>query len=428
MPESKTTETAREQLENNEDELLRPYAIKSRSAIRLYHDNYKQCDYRTEFQRDKDRIVYSLAFKRLMEKTQVYLTNQGDHYTNRLSHTLEVAQISRTIAASLGLNQTLVEAIALGHDLGHTPFGHAVEKFLNKELKIQDGFEHNYQSVLLVDLLENKDFKEESGIEEAPFGLNLTNYTRYGILHHTKCKPGIFAYNKGSDAIATGDSEYKSLESELVNKVDTLTYLYHDLEDAIKNKTIFQEMKLNDPKQFLGFLEQLNLYTEKSCKIIGKTYPKIKDLWTDFSPNIILKAMIKDLIIGSQNNIKKYSIETHSQILGIKNSIINYNDFKEFEFKDFITEYIYKSPITVQMDTKATLIAEKMYSSFIKTPDQLPYNTRKKYYDIKDGIFETVKNRKDGGYKLTPERVICNYIAGMTDRYALEIYKRMFEA
>ena len=168
-----------------------------------------------------------------MEKTQVYMTNQGDHYTNRLSHTLEVTQISRSVASSLGLNQNLIEAISLGHDLGHTPFGHAVESILNKKLP-EEGFAHNYQSVLVVDLLENKKFKNN----ETQNGINLTNYVRYGILHHTKPVKSINTYNRFNDNISVS-RQYHSIESELVNKIDTLAYLYHDLEDAINNKNIF---------------------------------------------------------------------------------------------------------------------------------------------------------------------------------------------
>ena len=157
--QKKTINRIRENIEKIEENTLAKYAIKSKNATRLYMENYKPCTRRTEFERDKDRIIYSLAFKRLMEKTQVYMTNQGDHYTNRLSHTLEVTQISRSVASSLGLNQNLIEAISLGHDLGHTPFGHAVESILNKKLT-EEGFAHNYQSVLVVDLLENKKIGE----------------------------------------------------------------------------------------------------------------------------------------------------------------------------------------------------------------------------------------------------------------------------
>ncbi len=411
-------------LEKIENDTLASYAVRSKGATRLYMNNYKPCERRTEFERDKDRIIYSLAFKRLMEKTQVYVTHEGDHYTNRLSHTLEVTQISRSIASSLGLNTYLAEAIALGHDLGHTPFGHAVEGVLNEKLSVDDdGFEHNYQSVLVVDVLENKNYKND----EAPCGINLTNYTRYGILHHTGTSEDIQAYTFGNDRISV-DANYKSLEAELVNKIDTIAYLYHDLEDAIMNKNILQDMKLNDRKMFNAFLESLNSYTNLFYKINGDTFSGIKDLWDDFNPNIILKAMIKDLIIGTQKQIKEQDIKSLQDVQSSKKTIASFNDFeqhfKNFK-KDFVGKYIYQSPIAYQMDTKAKLIANRLFDTFANNPNQLPYRTRNLYQNAKN--WETTFNREDSGYRITPKRVIANYIAGMTDRYALVNYKRMFE-
>lgn len=412
--------TVRQDLENKEEDFLAPYAIKSKNASRLYLDNYVPCPRRTEFERDKDRIIYSLAFKRLMEKTQVYMTHQGDHYTNRLSHTLEVTQISRSIATSLGLNAYLSEAIALGHDLGHTPFGHAVEDVLNNN--IENGFEHNIQSVLVVDYLENKNFNNI----EAPCGLNLTNYTRYGILHHTKLPKDNNIYTLSNDNIANS-TKYKSIEADLVCKIDTLAYLYHDLEDAIKNKNILQEMKLNDKKQYSNFLKELNFFTSEASKILNIKYVPIIDLWDDYNSNTILKAMIKDLIIGTQEQIRNLKIKTVEDVKQYNISIAEYSSFKNIfnDYKEFMKKYIYRSPIACQMDTKAKYIANRLFESFNSNPEQLPYRTRNKYNEAKNGV--VFVNRRDNGYDITPSRVIANYIAGMTDRYALENYKRMFE-
>lgn len=415
---------SREDLEKIEEKTLAPYAVRSKNAQRLYMQNYQPCNRRTEFERDKDRIIYSLAFKRLMEKTQVYVTHEGDHYTNRLSHTLEVTQISRSIASSLGLNQYLTEAIALGHDLGHTPFGHAVEDVLKDNLSIDDdGFEHNYQSVLVVDVLENKNYKNN----EAPCGINLTNYTRYGILHHTGTTNNIHAYTFDNDRISI-DTKYKSLEAELVNKIDTIAYLYHDLEDAIKNKNILQDMKLNDRKMFNAFLDALNFYTDLSCKINGTSFSKIEDLWDDYNSNIILKAMIKDLIMGTQKQIEEQKILSLDDIQNSSKPVASFNDFeqhfKNFK-KEFVGKYIYQSPLAYQMDTKAKLIAGRLFDTFAENPNQLPYRTRDLYQKAKNS--EVTYQRADSGYRITPKRVIANYIAGMTDRYALVNYKRMFE-
>lgn len=407
-------------IELMENQILAQYAVRSNLADRLYMGNYKHCDRRTEFERDKDRIIYSLAFKRLMEKTQVYVTHEGDHYTNRLSHTLEVTQIVRSIASSLGLNQYLVEAIALGHDLGHTPFGHAVEKVLDEKLSNEGGFTHNYQSVLVVDMLENKGNENK----EAPYGINLTNYTRYGILHHTKVANNNI-YNEGSDTIATS-TRYKSIESEIVNKVDTIAYLYHDLEDAIKNKNILQDMKINDKHLFDKFKSDLQKYTQIACDINEEKFRPINDLWVDYNSNTILKAMIKDLISGTQKQIKAQKITSLEDVRNSQVEIASFDVFENYfkDYKKFVSKYIYESPIANQMDTKAQLIASRLYSSFIKKPQQLPYRTRNLYNKAQDGAFE---DRVDSGYIITPERVVANYIAGMTDRYALLNYKRMFE-
>lgn len=424
MPEPyKLFNRTREHLECIENETLAPYAVRSKGVSRLYMGNYAPCKRRTEFERDKDRIIYSLAFKRLMEKTQVYVTHEGDHYTNRLSHTLEVAQISRSVASSLGLNTYLAEAIALGHDLGHTPFGHAVERVLNINLNTEEGFEHNYQSVLVADVLENKKFKNN----EAPCGINLTNYTRYGILHHTEIKPEstVYAYNEDKISI---DRSYHSLEAELVNKIDTIAYLYHDLEDAIKNKTILQDMKLNDKKQFEDFIKDLNFYTELSCKINCEDFHPITDLWEQYNANTILKAMIKDLINGTEKQIVEQNIASLEDVKKAKSEIATFDEFSDYfkKFKkEFVKKYIYQSPIAYQMDTKAQMIANRLFNSFAENPNQLPYRTRNTYQMAKNG--ELSFKRADSGYDISPSRVIANYIAGMTDRYALLNYKRMFE-
>lgn len=407
---------SRADIERQEDAILAPYAVKSKGADRLYMDGYQSCNRRTEFERDKDRIIYSLAFKRLMEKTQVYLTHEGDHYTNRLTHTLEVAQIARSVASSLGLNQSLIEAISLGHDVGHTPFGHAVENVLDEKLSKEDGFLHNYQSLLVLDILERK--------ANNKYGINLTNYTRYGILHHTKAPKEVNAYKKDKILI---DNKYKSIESELVNKIDTITYLYHDLEDAINNKNFLHEMKLNDKNLFKEFLIELNSYTELSCNINNEDFREIKDLWLDYNPNTILKAMIKDLIVGTQKQIKEQNIKKLDDVQNTNISIASFNcfddHFEDFK-KQFIGKYIYNSPIVNQMDKKAKLIANRLFDTFSEKPEQLPYRTRNLYERAKNRDFD---DRLDDGYVITPNRVIANYIAGMTDRYALLNFKKMFE-
>lgn len=406
--------------EDFEEKHLAGYAIRSNSANRLYQYNYKKCDFRTEFQRDRDRIIHSRAFKRLMDKTQVYMTLQGDHYRNRLSHTLEVAQIARSIASCLGLNADLVEAIALGHDLGHTPFGHAVEDILN-DLLPEEGFKHNYQGIMIIDILEKKDYNE------TPCGLNLTNHTRYGILHHTKTNGSEHIYNSKDDNLITSD-EYKSIEAQLVAKVDTLTYLYHDLDDAIKNKNIFNDMRVNDKKTFEKFLKELNEILKTACDISNIPFEKIKYSLDNYSSNTLLKTMITDLISGTAKNIEKNDINSIEKVKKFNGEIAQFGAFDDTfpKLKKFLGLYVYSSPLAQQMDTKAEYIVHKLFDSFIHNPEQLPYSTREMYKKAERR--ELGFERLDSGYELTPERVICNYISGMTDRYALENYKRMFEA
>lgn len=410
----------RDAREEFEEKHLAGYAVRSVDATRLYNDGYKKCDFRTEFQRDRDRIIHSRAFKRLMDKTQVYMTLQGDHYRNRLSHTLEVAQIARSIASCLGLNPDLVEAIALGHDLGHTPFGHAVEDIIH-DLLPEDGFKHNYQGVMVVDILESKDFKE------SPYGLNLTNHTRYGILNHTKTDKIIPIYNLAKDNLVSSN-KYKSIESDLVGKVDTLTYLYHDLDDAIKNKNIFDDMRTNDKKTFEKFHKELNRILKIAHETSGLPFKDIKFSLDDYSSSVLLKTMIEDLISGTSKNINKHNINSLEQVRICSEKIVEFETFEKtfFDLKDCLKEYVYSSPLANQMDTKAKYIVHKLFDSFMNNPKQLPYRTRELYEKSKSKEEDIC--RLDSGYRLTPKRVICNYISGMTDRYALENYKRMFEA
>lgn len=415
-----------------------PWAIKSKDATRLYEKDI--CEYRTHFQRDRDRIIHSKAFRRLMYKTQVYMTLEGDHYRNRLSHTLEVTQIACSIATSLGLNVDLVEAIALGHDLGHTPFGHTVEEVLNQILDNQGGFEHNYNSLLVVDLLENPD---RNKFEDKPyFGLNLTNYTRYGILHHTKANK--YFYNTDEDDLMSDTNTYYSIEAELVAKVDTLTYLCHDFEDAIRMK-VLTDMKEENEELYKKFETELKNILEESkfkekYKYIYKEDLKqdkedLKQLRTD----LLLKYLCTDLIEGSAKEIEKIQsnikpdVEYFKNFKDEKGKIIVFNKFKDhFDvFKKTINDYIYVSPLAQKMDTKARYIVEHLYTSFYKNPGQLPYKTKKMYDKALAGEFAyddiiKDKGRKDRGYHLGTDRVICNFIAGMTDRYALELYETMF--
>ena len=290
-----------------------------------------KCPIRTEFQRDRDRILHSNAFRRLKHKTQVYLIPIGDHYRTRLTHTLEVAQIARTIARAMRLNEDLAEAISLGHDLGHTPFGHAGEATLN-ELS-PTGFKHYLQSVKVVDYIENDGQ-----------GLNLTYEVRNGIACHT---------NK----IATTKEGY------IVRLADRIAYINHDIDDSIRAGII-------EEKQLPAF----------PVKILGKT--KSERITTVITS--IINNGVDEIIMDSE--IQKAQDELHA----------------------WMFEKVYKNPIAKAEEAKAMQLVEKLYSYFFKNPDKLP-----KEYKI---IME----------KFNRERAVCDYVAGMTDGYAINLFQDLF--
>jgi len=294
-------------------------------------NSVSKCPIRTEFQRDRDRILHSNSFRRLKHKTQVYLIPTGDHYRTRLTHTLEVAQIARTISRALRLNEDLTEAIALGHDLGHTPFGHAGEAILN-ELS-PTGFKHYLQSVRVVDYIE-KDGQ----------GLNLTYEVRNGIACHT---------NK----IAA------TREGYIVRLADRIAYINHDIDDSIR----------------AGIIEEKHL-PPFPVKILGKT--KTERITT------VLSSIIENGVaeIKMDSDIQKAQDELHA----------------------WMYERVYKNPIAKSQESKAKSLIEKLYGHYYKNPENLP----KEYLEILE--------------KFGKERAVCDYIAGMTDGYAINLFQDLF--
>lgn len=328
----------REQYQEIEKKILHPKAcLSSQTKGRLKPEPDE--DIRTPFQRDRDRIIHSKAFRRLKHKTQVFFSPQGDHYRTRLTHVLEVAQIARTIARALRLNEDLTEAIALGHDLGHTPFGHAGEAIL-RELH-PGGFEHYEQSLRVVDLLE-KDGR----------GLNLTFEVRDGILKHSKGKGKIL-----SDEPAT-------LEGQVVRVADIIAYLNHDLDDALRAGLIEES---DVPKEFL--------------KVFGKTHAKRID------------TMVRDVIFTTlKKDYKKISMSDEIEAL-------------VYRFRDFLFERVYYNENVIKEFKKAKRILELLYNHYLENPHLIGAHD----------LSETELHRK-----------ICDFIAGMTDRYAVYIFEKIF--
>ncbi len=325
--------TIRELLEQEELNRLSPRAAKAvKTKGRLMP--CEPSEVRTCYQRDTDRIVHSKAFRRLMHKTQVFLQPEGDHYRTRMTHTLEVARIARTIARGLRLNEDLTEAIALGHDLGHTPFGHAGEVALSEVLGRP--FYHNEQSLRVVDVL-----------EKDGFGLNLTYETRMGIVGHT------------------GPKIPQTLEGQIVRKADRIAYLNHDLDDAMR----------------AGILQERDIPRE-ICLALGETH---KDR---------INTLVVNTITASEQS--EY-IQLDPKMEQVMESL-----------REFMFARVYRNPVAKGEEHKARDIIQMLYRYYIQHPDKIPADFRPQM-DF-DGL----------------ERVVCDYVAGMTDKYAVFKYSELF--
>jgi dGTPase len=331
----------RQQTEEIEKKILHPKAALS-SRSRGRKRNEKEGEIRTCFQRDRDRIIHSKAFRRLKHKTQVFLAPQGDHYRTRLTHTLEVSQIARTIARALRLNEDLTEAIALGHDLGHTPFGHAGEDVL-KEI-YPGGFKHYRQSLRVVDVLENNGQ-----------GLNLTYEVRNGIVKHSKGKGEIFS----------SASRSETLEGQIVRISDIIAYVNHDLDDAVRAGVL---KRSNIPSNFFK---------------IGNTQARRID------------TMVKDLIYSS--------IDSDLKGISMSRGITDIT----YALRDFLYDKVYEGDIAKKEFRKARKILLDLYQYYIEHTEEV----------FKEFPKDMVRNKK---------RMVCDFIAGMTDGFALMMYERHF--
>lgn len=375
----------REELEEQEEKFLAPYATKSReSKGRKYPE--EDHPYRTNFQRDRDRIIHSTAFRRLEYKTQVFVNHEGDHYRTRLTHTIEVAQISRSIARALRLNEDLAEAIALVHDLGHTPFGHAGEETLNEIMKDHGGFEHNQQTLRVVDLLEEKypDFP----------GLNLTYEVREGIMKHETLYdhpiPEEFAPHQQA-----------TLECQAVNLADEIAYHCHDIDDGLASYVLKEEE-----------LNQIILWRDLT-KNLEKQYPNLSSSQRRHQlVRMLINFEVSDLIEETTRRIQKYQIKTLEDVRNAQDKVVSFSDHtKELnnELKKFLFEKMYRHYRMIRMADKARRIITQLFEVYSNNLDQLPPSFRQRLKD-EDKM-----------------QLICDYIAGMTDRFALQEYKKLFD-
>ena len=379
-------------MSNDFEQNLAPYALKSSQTLgRLFHEEPARL--RTEFQRDRERIIHSTAFRRLEYKTQVFVNHEGDMYRTRLTHTIEVAQIARASARALKLNEDLTEAISLAHDLGHTPFGHAGQDVLNLCMKDFGGFEHNIQSLRIIDKLENR---------YASFsGLNLCFETREGLLK--KCS---IARAKKLGAVAERfiNKKQSSLEAQLTNVCDEIAYNNHDIQDGIRAKKISIEQ-----------LENLSIFSDQ-MKIILKKYPKLSgSKIVNETVRLIINLLVTDLINNTKKNIKNESISCVSDVKNFNALIVSFSDdIKKLsmELKRFLYTNLYQHPDVVKMTNQADLIIKNLFAAYTS--------------DIKllsNDFYQYNLDKINSGFK---ERVICDYIAGMTDRFAQQEYKKLF--
>ncbi len=373
----------REKREELEDYCLAPYGIRSKdSKGRKYPDD--KPIYRTAFQRDRDRILHTTAFRRLEYKTQVFLNSEGDYYRTRLTHTLEVAQIGRTVALALGANEDLEEAICLAHDLGHSPFGHSGEHILNQLMKDQGGFDHNKQSLRIVTKLENR-------FENFP-GLNLTWETREGIVKHET------EYDI-SDANDFDPELRGHLEAQIANAADELAYSAHDLDDGLHSGLISTDQ-----------LKDLELW-----KILIESVGWKGNHLNELDRKRIIRRMIgievRDLIESTDKRIKKSAVTSVLELQKLPFNVIGFSeeiDQKNRELKDFLFKNLYKNYRVIRMQVKAEGIISDLFSAYEKNPLIMPTH-------IQAGI--EVKGL---------QRAICDYIAGMTDRFAIDEHQKLF--
>ena len=353
--------------------------------------------YRSEYQRDRDRIIHAKAFRRLEYKTQVFVNHEGDLYRTRLTHSLEVAQIARTVARSMGLNEDLTEAIALSHDLGHTPFGHAGQDALNACMQAYGGFEHNLQSLRVVDWLENS-YAEFSG-------LNLSFETREGILKHCAVKHAVALGDVGERFI------YKTqptLEAQLTNLADEIAYNNHDIEDGLRSGLISLEQ-----------LQAVPVFAREYQAVIQR-YPNLQghQLIRETLRGLI-GSMVTDLIESSRAALQASGVVTLADVRKQAKPLMCYSDTLHQEktvLKRFLRDNLYYHPKVYRMSWRAQRIIQALFAAYMQDSRLLSpkYQNFAREYEAVDG-------------EAGRARAIADFIAGMTDRYAMHEYGQLFD-
>lgn len=378
--------------------MLKSYAcLPENSRGRVYRE--KSTPYRNEFERDRDRIIHANAFKRLQYKTQVFINHEGDHYRNRLTHSVEVSTIARSLSKALGLCEDLAEGVALAHDLGHAPFGHAGEEALNICMKDYGGFSHNAHSFKILTFLEQK--------YAAYDGLNLTWEVLEGIVKHNgpieeihESYAYIYEFNEKVDLDL---KKHSSAESQVAALSDDIAYICHDLEDSISAK-MFSYTDLRE----IEFLD-------KFIHEVKNNFPDITDSRLIYEVGRkLMHRLIESLLFQTRLNIDKYNIKTESDIRELGKQIVTFTEKTEEEvklIKDFLTKRVYKHYRVTSVTLQCQNVIKKLFSLYVENIDLLPPKWRK------------LIDENEEGSKMT---IIADYIAGMTDRFAIKQYQAFY--
>jgi dGTPase len=377
----------REEFEALEDQRLAGYAMRNRHTRGRVHAEPEH-PFRLPFQRDRDRIIHCSAFRRLEYKTQVFVNHEGDYYRTRLTHTMEAAQITRTIARALRLNEDLAEAIALAHDLGHTPFGHAGERILDRLMQPHGGFEHNAQSMRIVDVLEER----YPGFA----GLNLSWEVREGIVKHST------RYDRPQ--VAEFDAaKAPTLEAQIVDYADEIAYNAHDIDDGLKSGML-------DADELGG----VPLWAEAMAGVQRDAPDAPLNVRRYQGVRRVIDRLVNDLCEALLARLKALHVETLADVRKVKPRLVEFSDdvtVRNRELKDFLYDRLYTHYRVTRMTQKADRIMSALFEVYMHEPKQLPPHVTRRAAEEGESI----------------PRVIADYIAGMTDRFALQEYKKLFD-
>lgn len=374
----------RQQLEEIEDKQLAPYGHHSKYSRGRFHPD-EEPDYRTAFQRDRDRILHTTAFRRLEYKTQVFINYEGDYYRTRLTHTLEVTQIARTIARAIGANEDLTESICLAHDLGHPPFGHSGEIALSRLMRDHGGFDHNKQSLRIVTELEQRYI-------EFP-GLNLTWEVLEGIVKHET------EYDR-ADAREFNPELRGHIEAQIANVADELAYTAHDLDDGLRSGIITVPM-----------LDEIVLW-QIMRESIGWRTGEMDDLTRHRIIRRLIGTEVTDILNTSLRRLRENNVNSVEDVQLLPFNVITFSEDmarRNRQLKDFLYTNMYRNYRVVRMAVKAERLINELFQSYVEEPTTLPSH-----------VFKNIE-------KYGLERTVCDYIAGMTDRYATEEYQKLFD-